>query len=345
MKLAGRVEESGAESQGSGHARNPPQRLPQGKKFLRVFFARVDVCLDGHVAIVLRRDKFLEFLGRPYIRVARKNETVMEKIALGRFQFAFLEVALQEFSRENLGRFHVRLIERVYSHDASGQSDRELEPEKLRPDLVRIAHGYFREGNPRVPKARGRGFHGRVSPFVEKHEHRIVPEAGGIDVPLVEHRQDPDAVFARALGYQLLRPAAEGKKPVRENEAQLVPPLPGERPEKRPEAHARVFAVFPRPRGSGFQQNGARGLEDFSHVHSREGGGRQSEIRKRAEPPADVRVVQKHFGEPVLPGRLRQSRARVRDADEVLSRIRFFPQEFAVEILHQGGGFDRRARL
>ena len=301
--------------------------------------------MDGDVAFVFQGDKIFELLGGFHVSVARKNEAVAGKVPRGRFQFAFFEIVLQKFSRENLGRFHVRLVEGVYSHDASGEGDGELEPEKLGADFMRVVKRYLREGNPSVANARGGALESLVSFLAEKREHPVFRGPRGVEVPLVEHRQDSGSVLAGALGHQLFGPAAERKKPLGKNEAELVPALPGERSEKRPQSYARVFAVLSFLGVSYAQKLATRGLENLFYVDSGKRRGHEAEVGKYAEPPADVRVVKKHLAEAVLAGRLLKPGTRVGDADEVFPRILFFPQKLAVEVLHQGNGFHRGAGL
>src|SRR5437870_6297861 len=152
---------------------------------------------------------------------------------------------------------------------------------------------------------------------------------------LAVHRHDAAALLPRALGDELLEPAAERRKALAEEEGELVRALLRQSGGDPADAQGQVFLE----RNARVRREGdlARLLDQAVQVEAEQRGGDQAEVAEGAVAAADVRRVEERPPESVLLGALLQRRSRIGDGGEVRPVVHL-PPEVPIEGVHLGGG-------
>ena len=131
---------------------------------------------------------------------------------------------------------------------------------------------------------------------------------------LAVHGQDALALFAGALGEQLLQPGAEGGDRRRGDERQLVALLVGQRAQDRRRARRRDSRARRHSARTPAPSLGA--VEQRAEVDADERRRHQAEVRERRVAAADVRRVAEDRAEVRVVRQLLERRAGVGDGDE-----------------------------
>ena len=273
---------------------------------------------------------------------SQRDAVGQRPVGPGYRQLSLRLVLIQQDSRRVFRLLHVGFVERVHGQERSGDCRRHFPANKLGPDRRQ-----FREldrDDRQVRGFQGAGLVGGVCPAAQAHEQSIAAIGGGRRGSFADNRNDPDAVFSRALCHELLNPEAEGAEFRRQEHRELVASRTGGGGHREPQRHGGIegdVAI-----GLGRREHGRTPAKKRLQVLTHQRGRHETEERERRVSAADVGGIDEEVAELFGARPTGEARVFVGDRDEVIGPARHTGLlEAASKIRGERVGLDRPSRL
>lgn len=334
VQLSSGVEEPGAKPERGRQPRPGAEEMPQRLQGVCRLSRGVDIRLDREVV--------------PRLSLGKKRAEGVsgQRGGVARGELPGCFVFRHHFPRQDFGRFHVRLVERLDVHKMPGDSSGKFPEEVLRAEVVAIREGVGKRGVPGLLEggevrgrfARERLASERLASEGQGNEQAILPVFGHVRERFPDDGQNPFSELPGAFRDELLHPIAKTLERRGGQEGHFIASGFGEFGKNRPEEEAGVVGV-----GATGLGHGVGAGDELGHVHPHERGRDKAKVGERGIASANIRIVEENAADLMLPHEGFEATAGVGDGDEVLTG--FFKAEFfdsvVEEVFEKGQGFDR----